>query len=99
MLKYTGEADVFGFILNDNVQMDIKAVGSGLTFPYNVKDEEISSIIGRLNLSKILKEKILESHRDKKSDRFVKNVINNVIADTNSVAESMAAVAKKNGYE
>ncbi|HDX9692278.1 DUF4147 domain-containing protein [Bacillus thuringiensis] len=99
VLKYTGEADVFGFILNDNVQMDIKAVGSGLTFPYNVKDEEISSIIGRLNLSKILKEKILESHRDKKSDRFVKNVINNVIADTNSVAESMAAVAKKNGYE
>ncbi|WP_242218891.1 DUF4147 domain-containing protein [Bacillus cereus group sp. BfR-BA-01380] len=99
ILKYTGEADIFSFILNDNAQMDIKAVGSGLTFPYDVKDKDINNIVERLNLSKALKDKILESHFNKKLDRPINNIINNVIADTNSVAESMARVARNNGYE
>ncbi|MGE7925720.1 DUF4147 domain-containing protein [Viridibacillus arvi] len=99
ILKYTGQADIFSFILSDNAQSDVKSVGSGLTYQYDVDDADIKNIIERLELSEILKRKIVESHNGKKIKITTGEITNIVIADTNSVAESMARVAKEKGYE
>ncbi|MFJ7669661.1 DUF4147 domain-containing protein [Lysinibacillus sp. NPDC097195] len=99
LLKYTGQADVYSLILCDNAQSDIKSVGSGLTFDYDVDDTDINHILERLELSNILKKKIRVSHTRKKTEKISDKFTNIPVADTNSVAESMAKVARERGYE
>jgi glycerate 2-kinase len=102
ILRYLGNAEVYSFILCDNVQKDLPSVGSGLTFDYDVEDEDLTKVLNNINISEKLKRKILRSHYDKiNKQKNLKrsNVKNIMLADTKLAVQSLENIIKSRGYE